>query len=440
MKASDPMKKIVGLDSPTYVNTTRVARLGKVDFYLWDVLKVAASAGLNVGLYGGAGMGKSQAFADLKSLVGNRAAYVLGRNDLDIKSLYRQLDFGKLVQAMKEGGVVSQQELSRVTSMLYAPLIIVEEINRAAEIVQNQLFNIYEGFIEIDGKKYHLGGTHERELVGLDGQKRKEKFNFCIGVWSANFGNGAYTGTVSMDKALKDRSHLIIDVDNFSPGSENPSDLDAILLGSGGEVKLKDQREPEDHTEEFVDAFAYLKQMAKTPDPKELGEELLMFRYLVQGLDYIPCDAAGNSKRKMKEVWPSKAEEDNIGADDEVLLYRMVYPSSIRGAQAIINLSRALRAYARAKDPKSHPTVLESIVESFKLVASYSGLIENPQRLVEKYVGNPYRASCDAAKVIKARLDGKKDLIQAINYFKGEGKPLPKSVLDECTGEFACWK
>jgi len=440
MKDANPMDKIVGLESPTYINTTKVARLDNVNLHLFEILKIATSAGLNVGLYGGAGMGKSQAFADLKSLVGNRAGYVLGRNDLDIKSLYRQLDFGKLVQAMKEGGVVSQQELSQVTSMLYAPLIIVEEINRCAEIVQNQLFNVYEGFIEIDGKKYHLGGAHEREFVGLDGKKRKESFNFCIGVWSANFGNGSYTGTVSMDKALKDRSHLIVDVDNFSPGSENPSDLDAILLASGGEVKLKDQHEPEDRTSDFVDAFAYLKQMAKTPDPKELGEELLLFRYLVQGLDYIPCEAADNSKRKMKEVWPSKAEEDGIGSDDKIMLYRMVYPSSIRGAQAIINLARSLRAYTKAKNPRSNPTVVESVIESFKLVASYSGLIENPQRLVENYVGNPYRASCDAAQVIKTKLDGKKDLMQALTYFRAEGKPLPKNVLNECTGEFACWR
>jgi len=35
---------------------------------------------------------------------------------------------------------------------------------------------------------------------------------------------------VTMDKALKERSHMIIDVDNFYPGSVNPSDLDNILL------------------------------------------------------------------------------------------------------------------------------------------------------------------------------------------------------------------
>ncbi len=440
MKKRNPMEKIVSLESPTYVNSTRVASLDNVDLYMFDILKIAASAGLNVGLYGGAGMGKSQAFADLKSLVGNNAGYVLGRNDLDIKSLYRQLDFGKLVSAMKDGGVVSQQELSQVTSMLAAPLLVVEEINRCAEIVQNQLFNVYEGFIEIDGKKYSLGSVHSRMFKGLDGKKRKESFNFCIGVWSANFGNGAYTGTVSMDKALKDRSHLIIDVDNFSPGSENPSDLDAILLASSGEVKLKDQKDPKDHTSDFVDSFAFLKQMAKTPDPKELGEELLLFRYLVQGLDYIPCAAANNSKRKMKDVWPSKAEEDSIGSDDEVMLYRMLYPSSIRGAQAIINLSRALRAYTKAKNPKSRPKVLNSVIESFKLVAPYSGVIDNPQRLVEKYVSNPYTASCDAARIIKSQLDGRRDLIDAIVYFRAEDKPFSKEILDECQGQFACWR
>ena len=437
----DSMKKIVSLPAHTYVNTTPVCTMAGVQLYLWDVVKADLSARLNLGLYGGAGMGKSQLLADVQGLFGNNSSYVLGRNDLDIKSLYRQLNFRKLSDAMNQGGTVSQRELTEVTSEIHKPLTVVEEINRCAEIVQNQLFNIFEGYIEMDGKKYPLGNDKTAKFRDVDGKEHSENVNYGVGVWSANFGNGGFSGTVGMDDALKDRSHMIIDVDNFSPGRLNATDLDSILLGSAGEVRLKEQEKPEDATSAFIDAFTYLKQKSKTPEPVEHGEELLLFRYLTLGLDYIPCEAADNSKRAMKDVWPAKAEEDSIGVnEDEKTMYRMVYPSSVSGALSVMNLARALREYTKAKDPRAKPTVLESVIESFKLVAAYSGVIKNQQKLTEEYIGNPYKAACAITKIIQEKLESRKNLMQAISYCKAEEKPLPKKVLDECTGEFACWR
>ena len=76
------IQKIASLEAPTYSNTTKVFSLAGVEGTLWDLTKVALGARLNLGLYGGAGMGKSQLLADVQSLVGNNASYVLGRNDL----------------------------------------------------------------------------------------------------------------------------------------------------------------------------------------------------------------------------------------------------------------------------------------------------------------------------------------------------------------------
>ncbi|MEK6899831.1 MAG: AAA family ATPase [Nanoarchaeota archaeon] len=435
--ANTAIHKIVSLTAPTYRNTTKVFSLAGVDGTLWDATKVALAARLNLGLYGGAGMGKSQLLADVQSLVGNNASYVLGRNDLDIKALFRQLNFHGLKEAMDKGGQVSQADLTNVTDAINKPLVVVEEINRAVEAVQNQLFNIFEGFIELDGHKYSLGGTELQTFRDFDGREWSQNVRYSVGVWSANYGNGQYTGTVSMDKALKERSHLIIDVDNFSPLS---ADLDGILLGSGGEIRLKEQEKAEDRTKDFVAAFQYLKQKSHTPSPKELGLELLLFRYLVQGLDYLPCSAANNSKRLMKDVWPAKAEGDNIGNDDdEKLLYRTVFPASVRGAMTIMTLARALREYVNAKDTKAKPTVLDSVAESFKLVAAYSGMLENPQRIRENYVGNPYRAAVDVGNILKKRLSEKKNLMDAIIHCKAEEKPLTREIINECKGEYACF-
>jgi len=439
-----PMKTVAGINAPTYTNTTTVANIGGVRLDTWDVVKAAIAARLNIGLGGGAGMGKSQLFADLQSVFGNNSTYVLGRNDLDIKALFRQMNFQGLKEAMDKGASVSQKEISELTSDIYRPLVVVEEINRCAEIVQNQLFNVFEGFIELDGVKYALGKGNLARFKGLDGVEFTRNANYSVGVWSANFGNGQYTGTVTMDKALKERSHLIIDVDNFSPGSDEPSDLDGILMGSAGEVRLKEQESAEDRTNAFVDAFHYMKQKALAPaDPVELGLEMLTFRYLVQGLDYIPCGAANNSKRKMKDVWPSKAEEDSIGVDDpEKMLYRVVYPASPRSALTIVTLARALREYAMAKDPKAKPDVLDSMIESFKLVAPYSGMLENPHRIKEGFVGNYYEAGAKVGDAINSRLgtaDARK-LMQAITHFRSQGLPLPKNLMDDCTNDYACFR
>ena len=259
-----------------------------------------------------------------------------------------------------------------------------------------------------------------------------------MGVWSANFGNGGYTGTVSIDKAFLERSHLILDVDNFTP---KPKDLDHILLGSGAEVRLKKQEKPEDKTKLFFDAFTFLKQKSYTPNPAEFGEELLLFRYLIHGLDYIPCANADNSKRKMKAVWPSKAEEDNIGtSDNEKLQYRLIFPASVRSAMTMMSFARALREYTKAAKPEASPTVMESLIASFKLIGAYSGMIDNPQRVREDFVGNPYRAAGKIADIIQDRLIASQDLREALIHYQSKQENVPSRILDECKADYACFK
>lgn len=437
MTDNTALREISELTAPTYQNTTSVLTLAGVPFTMWDVCKTALAARLNVGLGGGAGSGKSQLLNDLQGLYGNNATKVLGRNDLDVKTLFRQLKFEKLSEALKNGGTVSQRDLAQITAEIHKPFFRVEEITRCVEAVQNQLFNVFEGYVELDGVDYPLGGGTLETFKDIDGTEWKRNVLYSVGVWSTNFGNGQYTGTSTMDKAMKERTHLIIDADNFYP---RPKDLDGILLGSAGEVRLKSEEKPEDRTATFQKAFAYLKQKSMTPDPEEFGQELLLFRYLVWGLDYIPSPAADNSKRKMKEVWPSKAEEEDLGTSDEdKVLYRMVFPASVRGALSIMTFARALREYAAAVDPSADPTVMDSVVESIRLVGAYSGMIENPQRVREKYVGNLYKASSHVADILKTRLQAKRDVMEAIIYKNAAGEALDTRIMNECQNEFACF-
>ncbi len=437
MTETNPFTEIAAIEAPTYKNTRTLLTLGGVPFTMWDVVKASLGARLNLGLLGEAGGGKSQLNEDIISLFGNNATRTRGRNDLDVKGLYRQLNFSALKEAMDEGSTVSQKALIEATSQIYRPLVAVEEINRCMEVVQNQFFNIFEGFIELEnGEKYLLGGTQMETFRDFDGSEWTQNIRYSVGVWTANFGNGEYAGAVSMDKAMKERSHVIIDVDNCYPSAP---DLDGIILTSGGEVRLKGQEDPADLTDTFAGAFAYLKQTSHTPNPQELGEELLLNRYLVLGLDYIPCSAADDSKRIMKGVWPAKAEEDDIGNnDDEKLMYRMIFPTSVRGAMTVMSLARSLREYAHAKSGE-RPTVLDSVIESFKLVGAYSGMVRNTQRIRENFVGNPYRAACKVGDVISGRLEGQRDLIEAIAHSKATETPLTREVKNACVGEYACF-
>ncbi|MBT4446038.1 AAA domain-containing protein [archaeon] len=433
----NPLIKIASLDANTYRNSTVVSKVGGVDFTLWDVIKTGLACRLNIGLLGGSGEGKSQLVADIAGLYGNNADRVLGRNDLDIKSLYRELNFAKLNDAMQSGGRVAQRELSNVTASIGKPLVAVEEINRCVEAVQNQFFNIFEGFIEIDGVNYSLGGERLETFSGFGGDTWQRNVRYSVGVWTANIGNGKYTGTVSMDAALKNRSHLMIDVDNFVLQG---SDLDAILMGSGAEIRLKDHDGAVDNTDQFASAYAHLAQKSYTPNPQELGQELLLFRYLVLGLDYVPSESGNNSKRAMKEVWPSIAEEKNFGKDDDdKLMYRVVSPASVRTAMTVVSFARGLREYAKAKDDKANPKVLESVTESFKIVGAYSGMLNNSSRVREFHVGNPYLAATEVATAIQTRLEARQDLMTAIVHFQSEGTAFPRKVLDECKGEYACF-
>ena len=436
-------KKIVELPASTYVNTTPVMRLGGVDLMMWDVVKAALAARLNTGLGGGSGGGKSQLFADVSGLFGNDVTYVLGRNGTDIVDFYRQFKFGKLKEAMDKGGDVSQHDIIGVTSRLRRPITLVEEINRAAEIVQNQYFNVFEGFVEVGGDKFPLGAGKLTTYKDYDGSEIVRSTHYSVGLWTANFGNGEYGGTVSMDKGLKERSHMIIDVDNFYPGRVNPSDLDHILLKSAGEVRLKDSEGAENRTQHFSDAFNALGQIGLTPNPEIFGEELFLFRYLIMGLDYVPIPEAKNSKRMLKEVWPQKVEEqkfDQSVSNDQKALYKIVFPASTRSALTMIALARSLRAYTVAMDPKASPPVIDSVIEAFKLVAPYGGLINNAHIVKEEFAGNSYLAAAQTGDFLRTKLLAKVDVMQTIIGQKSKGEPLMQRQIDECTEEFACFK
>ncbi|MBI5881076.1 hypothetical protein HZB90_03010, partial [archaeon] len=99
---------INGLNAEHYVNTSTVCEIGGQKMTVWDVMKAALVRKLNVFLAGETGEGKTQLEKDVLGIFGNKGMFILGRNDLDIRELFRKIS-GEKLKLLQEGKLDSDQ-------------------------------------------------------------------------------------------------------------------------------------------------------------------------------------------------------------------------------------------------------------------------------------------------------------------------------------------
>ncbi len=354
------------LELPNYRNSTEVVSGITVE----DIVKACLIGRLNLFLIGETGEGKTQLENDILSLFGNNGFFEQGRNDITIKEMFTRLNLEKLRTAK------TTDDVKEITGHIDHPVYVVDELTRCIPAVQNQFFNLFDGFITVDGRKYTLG-----------------KNGYSIGIASGNVGNGRYVGTSETDRALLDRMHVILDVDYFP---KTPTDTLEVL------ARKRDPRVSDATAEDKIETVVQLHKDFQTLQPTLLQYAAAL--YFVHALDYLE-NVPGNSKRKNKNSWPGIVAGRAIGSDEAV-----IFPFSTRAAISTLTLAKALEAIRAAKDMK-YADSIEPVFDAAYLIGAQSGIL-NPAAVDTGYNSNPYTAMQAVIDGIRTEFAAKKEALQ----------------------------
>lgn len=379
-----------------YRNSTPVANVSGENLTVWDAMTAAILGNLNTLLVGERGEGKTQLENELKNaLFGGNATYLRMRDNLRIKDIFEVYNLDKLFHG--KGTVLDAKEQ---TPAVKRPLTIIDEINRAHEKVQNQVLDIYDGYIVFEGprgpEKIQLGVEIEKGLY------------FHAAVASANIA-ARYTGTSPIDPALLDRSHLVLNVDNFTPTTVDH----AVLLAEVSTPKVIDYVNS-DHTQQIIGIHRHVKDMRLSLDG------LIALLYLRKGIDHcIHPENETHSKTPVLAAMPAMCE----GCNELAKGCGYTYPVSIRTEKAIAMLAKGLKVVGDSKsdEVRSLRPGYQEILTAFTLVAPYSGMLD--QRWIDQeYLSNEqFAISALVQGIGKAITDRKKDLHAAsAEAFAGE--------------------
>ncbi|MBI2671837.1 AAA family ATPase [Candidatus Woesearchaeota archaeon] len=358
-----------------YKNTTEIVNLNGVPVYLPTLAEAAIRGRLNMFLLGKSGFGKTQLVRDVMNYFGDRALFVLGRNDMDTRELFQQVN-PEFLKALKEGKSLEGKTLKEVTDKVNYNLIAVDELPNCVPAVRAQLFNLFDGFIEINGKPYPIGN------------------GYSIGLSTGNLGQEFTESSNELGRALKERMHLTLDVDFLRPQTIDFYDMLEDNLDP--RVNFPD-KSLEDRIEEIKKAYQKLKGRPVPFEKKVIG------LYLVDGLD---CLADDKRKSELKSSWHTKVEGHEAGSD--VALIEGVSP---RALKSIITLSQALDEITEEQGAKDL-NYFESMMTAFKFCSAYSGVL-NDALVRQTYDENPYKAMDAVIDTTREQFKAKEEYLRA---------------------------
>src|SRR3989344_9565316 len=178
-----------------YKNSTEITNINGTPIYMNDIVDACLRGRLNLFLQGDTGSGKTQLARDAMSNFGDKSMFIVGRNDMDTRELFQQMNLEKL----REGKTSS--EVKELTDKIGYNLIVVDELPNCVPAVRAQLFNLFDGFIELNGKTYPIGN------------------GYSVGIATGNVGQKFTESNNDLGRALKDRMHVILDTDYFKPSA-----------------------------------------------------------------------------------------------------------------------------------------------------------------------------------------------------------------------------
>lgn len=383
-----------------YQNSTELMNLAGTPFYMTDFVDACLYGRLNLFLQGDTGSGKTQLARDAMTYFPGKSMFLLGRNDMDIRELFQQINLEKL----RTG--ISSQELKELTDKIKTKLFVVDEMPNCVPAVRAQLFNLFDGFIESNGEAYPIGN------------------GYSVGIATGNIGQKFTESNNDLGRALKDRMHVTIDVDYFKPTSWDTFNI----LSSDTNPRV----EFTDNSGESIESKVLTAHKEVTS--REIPfEKLMIANYLIHGLDYCEIEGKEISKTRMKEAWPNEITNHGKGSDESLIL-----PVSPRAAKSILRLSQAFDYIAKEKglsEEAIQKSYLESMLNAFKFVGAYSGIL-NDIAVRENFGNDKYSAIDAVNQVAKSQFDLQADNISAGLMLINEGKKS-KKVLDMFNGR---WK
>ncbi|MFA5406297.1 MAG: MoxR family ATPase [Candidatus Nanoarchaeia archaeon] len=351
-----------------YFNTAKVITFGGQPMYLFDIIKACLISKSNLLLLGGTGLGKTTLAKSIGDSFFNGEMNQLRMNkEANLKEVYENFN-------------PKADELIAINRSITSNLItFIDEFNRAPELIQNDLFNIMDGYYNFKGR---------REQLGRDG--------YHIIIAAANPYNDDYSGTFNTDEALLNRFPVVINMDYFEP---TPKDTTQILLKRSNDEK-------NDLSESIINEWKKVKGTIKDVNYlKDTTLELITTQYLIHGLDY--CEKHKVSK---KGITIRDCEGcNNMGGFCAVTnkanprikrVYQDLFPAFIKVFEHITGEEYKLDGTNTFYD----------FFEVLKLVAPYNGIIKD-EVINSRFKGNPYDASNLILNAIRTEVYENKNLI-----------------------------
>ena len=364
------------LATHTYRNTRPV--LANLD--VTDLVRASVLAKLDLALMGNTGSGKTQlAKGDIfngwfngNKKEGGNGIFLRAHPEIDIyHEIFTELNLER-----------AQREL---TTDIEALVYLVDELNRAPPVSQNQFLGLGDGVMDHKGRAIKLGRRGYHLLIA-----------------TANLGNGEFQGTFDIDKALYNRLHVILDMDHpdFKPTREDKFEL----RGRRADPNVKEAPK-KDLSELIIDASEAIG--LKTVEPGL--ETIAVAHFLEFGLDHCLNSGKTELTGPKGKVWPINCQDCPFNTDGKAVCSKIKAPVE-RTIEATIRYAAALEYLAQLKDQDQRISATDLMFKSFELTGAYQFLL-NPGTLRQEYVNENPRFMSEVVRQLKDEFNKRKDFV-----------------------------
>ena len=343
------------LKLPNYVNSSAAVTLKVKDgevvkdlpLTLCDVVVAAELAGLNILFVSDTGRGKTQLVSDVVWSHfgghddGGKANWADGRPNFEIQELFERtkIDRTAAVYDSDEATQLKQERTSRL-------LVVVDEINRAPKVRQNEYFDLAEGKYTFRGRRLKLG---------------RDGYTLFFATANLNKSNGDFQGTFELDRALLNRAHLTIDLDHraFRP---TPEDKIAISEREA-DPRLK-VADPRDISDKIIGEHKEIMAKTRTSDPY-----MLAFSFMIDdGLNF--CDK--DTFKEKTTTFPMLCGDCTYSGKE---MCSLVKSSSDRTTKAVKALAYGLARVAELKLGRAiEVDALDAALQAYKFTTYHGNL------------------------------------------------------------------